>query len=834
MTETGKAVGSPVNDDSSEQGVGGGKECPGQANSTLTPAQRDMLERCLHALIHAKNDSHTLAALLLITRVCPANQLDSATLRRVFEAVGLGLPARLLVTAVRGGAGSELPPEELLSLGAALLAALSTDPGMAAHPQLLSTIPLLLGLLADGPTWTPQSQGQGQAETSPEQEKGQTSQVSHTNGAGSDRHEAAPQVDANGSKLDQDAARPGEPGEHQGPEESLGSEEKGKSGVTKPQGPATQLDEALAADCYQVLSTVCASARGPEQLLSRGAIPALCRAVSRNQTLSRERGLPLLGHLLSSRIRPTAWSKHPADLLSLLAGISSEFCQASHLDRLEICIRLPQFLPLPGGVPESEDLRGIVSQLWEALRPILQAKVTPAQLGPLFVMSACLLDLFGWELVGSPKFCCLLVNRACVEVRMGLEELPGTDLSPEQQQVLTACYRIMEAAMEQACSQGLIRDAAQPQTAITGLSLQQSRQVLGILEEAFSAVIYYLQQVDQSHYGDPFLFATFRSLCAWLAEETSCLKEEVTALLPFLVNYAKGHLEGGSGDKGLASWMSEMSVSDSSQGGAWTGQEALRYLLPALCHLSAEEAPRRVLLTLDTPALLVQFLGSGWGALKHRGGAPRTRDPSLETACSALLNFTVTEPDRVRKDPCFSSLQSVLSDALPVLLHKPRLLVLAANFCTLGLMIDRLKPAGSGPVEPAQRRFFAAALRFLAGALSATPGPGPAQVSAAWREWWEEAAELWRLGLQAFAGCVRAQPWVAAVARESGWLGDTLALLASCSALPDPHSQGVLEEALAALAQHCSLCQQEIRASMAENDKGVLHSMVQLQEALAE
>lgn len=50
----------------------------------------------------------------------------------------------------------------------------------------------------------------------------------------------------------------------------------------------------------------------------------------------------------------------------------------------------------------------------------------------------------------------------------------------------------------------------------------------------------------------------------------------------------------------------------------------------------------------------------------------------------------------LRSDPCFVALETMLSEALPVLLHKPRLLVLAANCCTLGLMIGRLKPASTG------------------------------------------------------------------------------------------------------------------------------------------
>lgn len=75
---------------------------------------------------------------------------------------------------------------------------------------------------------------------------------------------------------------------------------------------------------------------------------------------------------------------------------------------------------------------------------------------------------------------------------------------------------------------------------------------------------------------------------------------------------------------------------------------SFRYLLPALCHLSAEEGPRKVLLTLDTQALLVDFLSQCWTSLRGRSKASLTRDPSMETACSVLLNMAVTEPERVR------------------------------------------------------------------------------------------------------------------------------------------------------------------------------------------
>lgn len=59
MAETGNHVG--------HDSTGGSPACERTlTDSGLTQAQREMLERCLHTLTHAKNDSHTLAALLLV------------------------------------------------------------------------------------------------------------------------------------------------------------------------------------------------------------------------------------------------------------------------------------------------------------------------------------------------------------------------------------------------------------------------------------------------------------------------------------------------------------------------------------------------------------------------------------------------------------------------------------------------------------------------------------------------------------------------------------------------------------------------------------------------
>lgn len=357
-----------------------------------------------------------------ITRLCPASQLDKPTLRRIFEAVGLNLPARLLVTAIRGKDNSGLPTHELLSLGTALLAALSTDPDMASHPQLLTTIPILLGILANGPVSQQKQPGQQQNQDG---EIGQ-SPDSKIQSAESVNIESTP---VNVAK----SAGEGRTSKAEGDDSS----EPNKESPSQESPPSAKLDEAMAADCYQVLIAVCALPRGTDQLLSRGAIPALCQAVEQNQTFSHEKGLALLGCLLSGKTKDKVWSKHPAELLSLLVRLSKDFCQARDQTRLDMCAQLVQFLPPVGISVESEELKGVVVRVWGELRPMLQAKMTPRQIGPILVLSACLLDMYGWELVGPPKICCLLVNRACVEVRMGLEEPPGNEPSPELQHTLT-------------------------------------------------------------------------------------------------------------------------------------------------------------------------------------------------------------------------------------------------------------------------------------------------------------------------------------------------------------------------------------------------------------
>lgn len=335
--------------------------------------------------------------------------------------MGLNLPTRLLLTAVRQNKGSGFPTHELLSLGTALLAALSTDPEMATKPQLLATVPILLGIVKNGTV----SRQEGACHT-PDQEgftaldldcKCEPTESDSAESSAELPGERATEVPEGHSRL---------------PEE--GTECKG---AASQQGPtSSRFDHGMAVDSYQILIAVCESPNGPDQLLGRGAVPALCQAVIKNQALSKDKGLELLGCILLDKTKDKAWSKHSAELMSLFVKLCKDFCQATYQVRLDMCGQLVKFLP-PEGTMDIEEVKKAVGPVWAVLRTMLQARMTPEQIGSVLVLSACLLDLCGWELVGPPKICCLLVNRACVEVRMALEQPPGNDLSPELQHRVT-------------------------------------------------------------------------------------------------------------------------------------------------------------------------------------------------------------------------------------------------------------------------------------------------------------------------------------------------------------------------------------------------------------
>ncbi|NXN91735.1 NCDN protein, partial [Rhinopomastus cyanomelas] len=522
-------------------------------------------------------------------------------------------------------------------------------------------------------------------------------------------------------------------------------------------------------DAYQCLSAVLATARGPRELVTKGALSALCQAYV-SGTYGSDRALTLLLGLLAVA-EAKCWQRGSSHLLAVLSKLSSDFLKAEDLTKFELCEVLPHFIPL--SPPLTQDSQGseCLRRLYEGLAHILSSKLSHSQRDPALKLAACLVQACGsdWIPAGSAgsKFLALLVNLACVEVRLTLEE-PDPLVTEGKKEVMTACYVLIEMGIQECLREEkpLLEDT-------------QKMQLMRIMEEAFGAIIFYLSQVKQEELQDPFVFASVRVLGAWMAEETSCLRQEICELLPFLVRYAAKLFREGSPAESLPE--EELGSTE----GSGSALDALRFLLPGFCHLTAEDRPRDILISEGAPALLCDYFQRQWEVLmsEPESLAPLTNaEMSLQTACGVFLNLVVTAPDVIRQDKTFSSLMSLLLKCLPRLLPHNDRLVLAANVATLGLMMARIL-ASSAVLQGTQpaKEFFGAAVRLLSQAHTAQAEPGSdglaMAVSATYASAWADVRELWFLGMQALAGCVPHFPWLPQILLQARWLEDLSELL---------------------------------------------------------
>ncbi|NXE93316.1 NCDN protein, partial [Menura novaehollandiae] len=515
-------------------------------------------------------------------------------------------------------------------------------------------------------------------------------------------------------------------------------------------------------DVYQCLSAVLATARGPRELVTKGTVSALCQAYLTGGH-SSDRALTLLVALLAIA-EAKCWQRDTPQLLAVLSKLSSDFLKAEDMTKFELCEILPHFIP--PSPPLTQDSQGseCLHRLYKGLADILGSKLSQSQRDPALKLAASLVQACGaeWIPVGSAgsRFLALLVNLACVEVRLTLEEPDPVEVEGKKE-VVTACYVLMEMG---------IQECLREENPL--LENVQKMQLMRIMEEAFGAVIFYLRQVKQEGLQDPFIFASVRVLGAWMAEETSSLKQEICELLPFLVHYARKLFKEGSPAVSLP--QAELLSTE----GSTLPQDALRFLLPGFCHLTAEDRPRDILISEGAPALLCEYFLHQWEVLTSEPMAPTSltsTEMSLQTMCGIFLNLVVTAPDLVRRDKTFSSLMDMLLKSLPLLLPQEHRLVLAANVATLGLMMARIL-AGSAALQGTHsaKEFFGATIRFLSQAHTAQADPGndslAVTVSPTYVSAWDDIRELWFLGMQALASCIPLFPWLPHVTLQVHWL----------------------------------------------------------------
>ncbi|KAG9492824.1 neurochondrin isoform X1 [Eleutherodactylus coqui] len=583
-------------------------------------------------------------------------------------------------------------------------------------------------------------------------------------------------------------------------------------------------------DAYQCLTGILATPEGAKQLVSGGTISSLCEAhVKQNHGWTN--ALRILTSLLTS-LPDHCWKIGCNELQCLLVKLSEDFDNIDDSHKFHLAEILPVFLPPSQLLIETSWGLNCLNHMSKALHKILSNKLSISQRDPVLLLAACLSNMYGssWIMIDGrgekTKFLSLLVNLACVEVRMSLEDPMPQD---SRQAIVTACYTLIEMGIHECTKEGF-----------SVLRKEQKLQLLQVMQEASAAVMYYLQQVGWERMEEPFVLASIRLLGAWLAEETSCLRQEVIQLLPFLVHYMRMWFQRAVFSRKQLKEASQMALLSSSWGAVWPG-DAIRFLLPALCHLSAEEAPRKILISEGVPALLCDYYQHKWEIFSSEEGVTADRkyetQLSLQSCCGVFLNLVVTEPNLICQENCFVTLLQLLMQSLPVQLTREGQLVLVANISTLGLMMSRLLAASPVLQESYSQDFFLAVIKFLSRChvVSAEPDEETHRIVLrdGYAEAWADISELWFLGVQAFSACLPLLPWLPSLVLSSGWLQDLLRILDEVSpGSIDLELVTALQALLTQLAQISVPCRELIQQH-GGIEKANLYGMAALEQCLS-
>ncbi|XP_069827742.1 neurochondrin [Dendropsophus ebraccatus] len=589
---------------------------------------------------------------------------------------------------------------------------------------------------------------------------------------------------------------------------------------------------AMIEDAYQCLAGILASPEGAKHLVSSGTVSSLCEAyIKQNQGWTN--ALRILTSLLTS-LPDKCWMKNGHELQCLLVKLSEDFDNEDDGHKFHLAEILPVFLPPSSLLIETSWGANCLRHLSKGLLKILSSKLSVSQRDPALKLAACLSNTYGssWIMIDGrgekAKFLSLLVNLACVEVRMALEDPVPQD---SRQATATACYTLVEMGIQE-CT----KEEGYPV-----LGEEQKLQLLQMMQEACAAVMYYLQRVGWERMEDPFILASVRLLGAWLAEETSCFRQEVIQLLPFLVHYMRTWFQRGVTYRNQLKEACQTALLSSSWGAVWPA-DAVRFLLPALCHLSAEEVPRKILLSEGVPLLLCEYYQQKWEIFSsEEEGTAETKyeaQLSLQSCCGVFLNLVVTEPALVCQESCFVTLLKLLMQSLPVLLTKEAQLILVANISTLGLMMSRLLASSPVLQKSSSEDFFMLVIRFLSRSHVASRDPDEEKphiiLSAGYAEAWADISELWFLGVQAFSACLPLMPWLSSLVLTSGWLQDLLCLLDTVSPQSvDSELVTVLQALLTQLAQVSVPCRELIQRHGGA-EKANIYGMAALEQCLSE
>ncbi|EZA59168.1 neurochondrin homolog [Ooceraea biroi] len=564
----------------------------------------------------------------------------------------------------------------------------------------------------------------------------------------------------------------------------------------------------IVSEAYTCLQCIAQHPPGQKALLEQKAIPKMCDIYA-EKSFQTDEALNILVTLVSE-CGPDAWDPmDTAPFHAIINKIALDF-ETDHTERkFELCTILQALLQsCRKDVTSSAKEESWPLSIHKGLSDILRSKIGKNQRDPALKLASVMMDLLGaeWALSDKEKpkiFLLLIIQLASVEVRMQLE---GKQLKTvlTNADLVTACFIILEISLGYIVTDQLDLEQKEKQSLYTAL------------KGAFAAVIGLLSAVSKMKTLTDmkekiFVCAIVRVLAAWLAQETSAMRPQVYAVLPYVLTVANNTFYAHRNRKLAEKAKAKAKADEGTSSGEpvvhdpMSEIDILRLLLPALCYLAVEEEARKILLQHKQDEILFECLSYHW-TIVHYKKPPVPRSERLKvlqdgnrteeldlhlleemkesrtamvSLCNVLMNITVLEAKLVEESPTFVSLLKFIYNNLPELKQIPENLVLHGHLAVLGLLLMKQQAKRIKKTDFSICRYIQATIRFLWDAYIIDESNDPTElvVSISYKEHWMELMELWFLGMQTMAGVLQVIPWLSQFTIESGWAEEIIETL---------------------------------------------------------
>lgn len=549
----------------------------------------------------------------------------------------------------------------------------------------------------------------------------------------------------------------------------------------------------IISEAYTCLQCIAEQEAGQKALIAVGAITKMSEIYS-HQSFQTDEALNILVKLVSI-YGPAAWGNDPKPFHALVNKISLDFATDQSERKFELASVLSALLyscnkstVIPGASDETWPM-----SIYKALHDILTSKIGKNQRDPALKLAANIVDLLGIEWTfndeeNPKKFFLLLLQLCAIEVRMQLDDRSFKQAFANAD-LVTACFIVLELSVNYMATDQLDLEQKEKQSVYTSL------------KGAFNAVVSLLAKVSNDKNRDKlpdaekvYVCAMVRVLFAWIAQETTAMREQIYALLPFMFSLANDSFHAYRARKLAEKNKSEGEAMDTDI--SLMGQvDLLRLMLPALCHLAVEDKARDIIFNLKQEDILYEATNFHWSIVHYkkppvpkseRNKVKTQPEPELDpkvledmkdsraamvSLCNIFMNLTVLAPKIVENSVLFNTLLKFIFNNLPELKNIPENLVLHGHLAVLGLLLLKQQATKVKKNDFSICRYIQSTIRFLWDAYNVDESNDPTAlvVAMSYKENWSEIADLWFLGMQTMSGVLLIVPWISEFAIESGW-----------------------------------------------------------------